>query len=78
MCIRDRLHTLLIDNGWTVTTAVCTMLFCLMHFPCGTSCLTIKKETQSWKWTAAAFAIPTVTGLLVCFVVAQVMNFFLV
>lgn len=70
------LKTLLIDNGWTSTTAICTMLFCLMHFPCGTTCLTIKKETQSWKWTGLAFLIPTLTGFLVCFIVAQTMNLF--
>ncbi len=66
-----QLRTLLVDNGWTTTTALCTLLFCLLHFPCGTTCLTIKKETASWKWTAAAFIIPTVCGFIVCFLVAQ-------
>ena len=66
-----QLRTLLVDNGWTATTALCTLLFCLLHFPCGTTCLTIKKETASWKWTAAAFIIPTVCGIVVCFLVAQ-------
>ena len=66
-----QLRTLLVDNGWTTTTALCTLLFCLLHFPCGTTCLTIKKETASWKWTAAAFIIPTVCGIVVCFLVAQ-------
>lgn len=65
------LKTLLVQNGWTWLTALCTMLFALMHFPCSTTCLTIRKETGSWKWTAAAFAIPTVTGLAVCFIVAS-------
>lgn len=71
------LHTLLVNNGWTVTTALCTMLFSLMHFPCGTTCWTIKKETQSWKWTALSFLIPTVTGVIVCFIAAHVMNLFI-
>ena len=66
-----QLRTLLVDNGWTTTTALCTLLFCLLHFPCGTTCMTIKKETASWKWTAAAFIIPTVCGFIVCFFVAQ-------
>lgn len=66
----EALKTLLVDNGWTWTTALCTMLLCLLHFPCGTTCLTIKKETQSMKWTALAFAIPTITGFIVCFIVA--------
>lgn len=65
------LKTLLVQNGWTWLTALCTMLFALMHFPCSTTCLTIRKETGSWKWTAAAFAIPTATGLIVCFIVAS-------
>lgn len=63
--------SILTQNGWTTVTAICVMLFSLMHYPCATALLTIKKETQSWKWTAAAFIIPTVAGLLCCFVVAQ-------
>ena len=62
---------LFIQNGWTTTTAICVMLFSLMHYPCATALLTIKKETQSWKWTAVAFALPTAAGLLCCFVAAQ-------
>ena len=50
-----QLHTLLTDHGWTWVTALCVMIFSLMHFPCGTTCFTIKKETGSWKWTALAF-----------------------
>lgn len=65
------LHTLLAANGWTWLTAVCTMLFSLMHFPCATTCLTIKKETGSLKWTALAFILPTVIGLLVCFIITS-------
>lgn len=68
----SELYNLLTENGWTWITAVCTMLFSLMHFPCGTTCWTIKKETGSWKWTLLSFLIPTITGLIVCFVVANV------
>jgi ferrous iron transport protein B len=72
-----QLKTLLIDNGWSNITAICTLLFCLLHYPCGTTCLTIKKETASWKWTAAAFIIPTLCGLVVCFMVAQTLSLIL-
>lgn len=65
------LKQLLVDNGWTWITAICTMLFSLMHWPCSTTCLTIRKETQSWKWTAAAFLIPTVMGMAACFIFAS-------
>lgn len=70
------LHTLLVNNGWTWVTALCTMLFSVMHWPCSTSCLTVKKETGSIKWTIAAFLIPTVTGMVVCFAVASVAKIF--
>jgi ferrous iron transport protein B len=66
-----QLHALFVSHGWTWLTAVCVMLFSLMHWPCGTTCLTIKKETQSAKWTALGFAVPTVTGIVVCFLVAN-------
>ncbi|WP_036942925.1 hypothetical protein [Pseudobacteroides cellulosolvens] len=42
-----------------------------MHWPCGTTCWTIKKESQSLKWTLAAFLVPTVTGIIICFIVAN-------
>jgi ferrous iron transport protein B len=64
------LHALFVANGWTWLTAVCVMLFSLMHWPCGTTCITIKKETQSVKWTLVSFAVPTLTGIAACIVVA--------
>ncbi len=66
------LKTILVDHGWTAVTALCTMLFSLLHFPCGTTCMTIYRETKSWKWTAAAFIIPTALGIIVCFCVASI------
>lgn len=61
---------LFIDNGWTWVTALCMILFSLMHFPCSTSLLTIKKEAGGWRWAALGFVIPTVAGLAVCAAVA--------
>lgn len=68
------LRQLLIANGWTWLTAINVMLFSLMHWPCSTTCLTIKKETQSWKWTGLSFLIPTVTGILICFIVTSIVR----
>lgn len=62
------LYNLLSANGWTWVTAVSVMLFCLMHWPCSTTCLTIKKETQSFKWTLISFLVPTIAGMIICFV----------
>ncbi len=69
----QELQCLLIENDWTTTTAVCTILFSLLHWPCSTTLLTIKKETNSLKWTALAFALPTACGALLCAVVAQLL-----
>ncbi len=69
-------RALLVANGWSVKTALCLMIFSLNHFPCGTTLLTIKKETGSWKWTALAFIIPTLVGIVGCILVAQIYNFF--
>lgn len=69
----ENMHTLkllLTDNGWSWITALCTMIFILFHFPCSTTCLTIKKETGSLKWTAAAAALPTGCGALICFIIS--------
>lgn len=63
------LKTLLIDNEWTYVTAICTMIFSLMHFPCGTTTLTIKKETGSLKWTLVGIILPTIIGLTLCFII---------
>lgn len=64
------LKTLLTANGWTWVTAACTMLFCLVHWPCSTTCLTIKQETGSFKWTLLSIAIPAAIGMAGCFVLA--------
>lgn len=64
-------HLLVDEHGWTGVTAVCTMLFSLLHFPCGTTLYTIWKEQKSAKWTLLAAAIPLAVAVLVCFVVAQ-------
>ncbi len=67
----EELRNLLVSHGWTYLTAVCVMLFSLMHFPCGTTLLTIRKETQSIKWTLISFLVPTITGIVICFIVTQ-------
>ena len=69
-----QLHALLLGNGWTWLTAVCVMLFSLMHWPCGTTLWTIHKETQSAKWTLAAFLIPTAAGIAACMLVTGIVR----
>ena len=60
---------LLEAHGWTMTTAVCTLLFTLFHWPCSTTCLTIYRESKSLKWTLVAVAVPTLLGMGLCVLV---------
>jgi ferrous iron transport protein B len=69
-----QLRELLINNGWTWLTAACFIIFTLMHWPCGTTFLTIRKETQSWKWTIVSFLVPTLTGSLFCFIITTIVR----
>ena len=64
-----QIHSLLTEHGWNMTTAICMMIFTLFHFPCATTCMTIKKETGSLKWTVLSFALPTITGIVLCMIV---------
>lgn len=60
------LKAVLLAHGWTLKTALCTLLFTLFHWPCSTTLLTIRKETGSWYYTMLGFLIPTVVGFLLC------------
>ena len=71
----SNISNILINNGWTILTAINVMLFSLMHFPCSTTLLSIKKETGSWKWAVLSFLIPTVCGILICIVTTGIYNF---
>ena len=64
------------NNGWTWITALCVIIFALMHFPCATSLLTVKKEAGGWKWAALAFVIPTVCGMIICAFIANIARIF--
>ena len=65
---------ILVQNGWTVLTAINVMIFTLLHFPCTTTLLTIKKETGSLKWSGLAFLLPTVCGIVLCLITTGVWN----
>ena len=66
------LKEILVNNGWTILTAINFIIFALIHFPCSTTLLTIKKETKSIKWTILSFIIPLFVGISLCFIVTSV------
>lgn len=66
------LKEILVQNGWTMLTAICFILFSLFHFPCSTTVLTIKKETGSIKWTLFSILLPLCIGIFLCFGVTTI------
>jgi ferrous iron transport protein B len=67
----DSLRHILVYHGWTYLTALNMLLFCMLHWPCATTLLTIKKETGSVKWTVLSALIPTGIAIVVCFITAS-------
>ena len=65
---------ILLANGWTGKTAACVIVFTLMHWPCSTTLLSIKKETGSRTWTALAAVLPTLCGALLCLLINLVFH----
>ena len=67
---------ILLNNGWTVVTAFCTVIFSLFHWPCATTVLTVRKETKSFKWTALSVLFPTLIGILACVLINGICSIF--
>ena len=73
----NELQVLLVDQGgWTLLTAICLMLFSLLHNPCSTTIWTIWKETKNIKWTTLGALMPLGIAILVTFCVAQTARLF--
>ncbi len=67
---------LLIAAGWTWKTAICSSVFCLFHWPCTTTLLSIRKETGSWGWTAVSFVAPLAMGVVLCLILHTIFMLF--
>lgn len=60
------LYAVLTANGWGIERAISVMLFCLCHFPCSTTLITVYKETRSKKITVLSALLPTAVGAMLC------------
>jgi ferrous iron transport protein B len=72
---REVIAEILVNNFWTIKTAVSFILFSLFHFPCATTLITIYKETKSAKWLFLSFLLPTLTGVVICTIFNVVYEF---
>lgn len=71
-----QMRELFVQNGWTWITASCVILFSLLHSPCTTTLMTVKKETGSVKWTVISALLPTVIGMIACVIFANIARLF--
>ena len=71
------LKELFISNGWTIITVISMIIFTLFHFPCFNTCLSIKKETKSNKWTFISILLPTLIGIVLCILINFIGNIIL-
>lgn len=70
------MREILIANGWTLNTALCTVVFSLFHWPCSTTVLTVKKESGSIKWAFVSFILPTIFGVVLCTAITLIYKLF--
>ena len=70
------LKDILINNGWTILTCINFIILSLFHYPCATTILTIKKETNSTKWTLISIIIPLIIGISLCLLIKLLFNIF--
>ncbi len=68
------LKDIFVSNGWTLKNAICVCTFMLIHWPCSTTLLTVKKETGKWRWAALAFILPTAVGIIFCVLLNLIMT----
>ena len=73
---KEVITDILVNNFWSIKTAVSFILFSLFHFPCATTLITIYKETKSVKWLLLSFLLPTITGIIICTIFNFICGFF--
>ena len=67
---------ILMENNWSIKTAICFIIFSVFHFPCATTLITIYKETKSIKWLLLSFILPTVLGVIICAIINNIFKIF--
>lgn len=70
----ESLRQILVDNGWSVGTALCVCIFSMFHFPCSTTLIGVFKETKSLKWTLLSILLPLLIGTILCMIINLLMH----
>lgn len=70
------MQALFTQHSWTWVTAACVIVFSLIHWPCSTTILSVKKEAGGIKWAVLSAVLPTIMGMALCFVLNGVLGLF--
>ena len=63
-------------GGFTAASAYALMIFCLLYSPCMAAVATIKRETQSWRWTLSMVAFQIAVAWVASVLVYQIGSLF--
>jgi ferrous iron transport protein B len=69
-------HVIGFELGWTPLIAYAFMAMCLIYVPCMATIATIKRETNSWKWTGFVIGYTLVLGWIVATLIYQIGSLF--
>lgn len=64
-------------TGFGALNAYSLMVFCLLYIPCAATIATIKRETNSWKWTIFAIVFQLGVAYLMSVLIFQIGSLFL-
>ncbi len=70
-------ETIAAQLGWTPLVAFAFMAMCLIYIPCVATIATIRRETNSWKWTAFVVGYTLLLAWLVAVLIYQVGSLFI-
>lgn len=70
-------ETIAAQLGWTPLVAFAFMAMCLIYIPCVATIAIIKRETNSWKWTAFVVGYTLVLAWLVAVLIYQIGSLFI-
>lgn len=72
----NALQTSLTAGGFGMLNAYCLMVFCLLYIPCLATLATIRRESNSWKFTGLVAGFQLVVAWLVSFGIFQIGSMF--
>ncbi len=69
-------ETITAQLGWTPQVALAFMAMCLLYIPCAATIATIKRETNSWKWTGFVVGYTLILAWIIAVFINQIGSLF--